>query len=144
MKNALIFLGLLFIVLGSCKKTENEQEAIDAYLAESEFSYTMIQEGLYYVQHVKGKGESPTVDATVRVDYTGSYIDGTEFDSRFGDYPINEWVEGLRIGIPMMKYGGKSTFIMHSDLGYGRSGRASIPGNTPLVFEFELFDFSLN
>jgi len=141
MKNALIFLGLLFIVFGSCKETENEQEAIDAYLAESELTYTTIQEGLYYIEHTEGTGDSPSDSTTINVSYTGTYLDGEIFDFRLGSYNLNGWVEGLRIGIPMMKRGGKSTFIMHSDLGYGRSGYLTIPGNTPLIFEIELIDF---
>jgi len=141
MKNALIFLGFLFIVLGSCKETENEQEAIDTYLLESGIPYTTVQEGLYHIQHLEGTGGSPSADATINVSYIGSYLNGEVFDSRVGSYDITGWVEGLQIGIPIMKRGGKSTFIMHSDLGYGRSGYLTIPSNTPLVFEIELIDF---
>ena len=141
MKNALIFLGLLFIVLGSCKKTESEEDAIDTFLSESGLSYTTIQEGLYHYQHTEGTGDNPTDSTTISVKYTGSYIDGEVFDTGEGGFDLSNWVEGLRIGIPMMKRGGKSTFILHSDFGYGSSGYSTIPGHTPLVFEIELIDF---
>ena len=85
MKNALIFLSLLFIVLGSCKKTESEEEALDAFLSESSTTtYTTIQEGLYHVQHIVGTGESPTDSTTIKAKYTGSYIDGEVFDAGEG------------------------------------------------------------
>ena len=141
MKNGLIFLSLLFVVLGSCKETENEQDGIDAYLAESGLSYTTIQEGLYHIQHKEGTGDNPASDAIINVSYEGSYLDGEVFDARVGNYDISNWVEGLQIGIPLMKRGGESTFIIHSDLGYGRSGYLTIPGNTPLIFKIELIDF---
>ncbi len=141
MKNVLIVIGLLILVLGSCKEAENQREAIEDYLIENDLPFENVQNDLYRVISKEGTGASPEAGASVNLTYVGSYIDGTVFDSGAGTFDLDNWVEGLQIGIPLMKRGGKSTFLFTSELGYGSRGYLSIPGNTPLIFDIELIDF---
>lgn len=82
---------------------------------------------------------------TVEVNYLGTLLDGTKFDSSYdrgqtfsftvgaGDV-IQGWDQGL-IG---MKVGGKRKLTIPADLGYGSQGAGTIPPNSPLIFEIEL------
>ena len=101
--------------------------------------------GLVYREITPGTGASPKPADTVKVNYRGTLIDGTVFDSSYkrnepASFPLNGvipcWTEGLQ----KMKVGGKSSLVCPSDLAYGDAGRPSIPGGAALTFEIELLD----
>jgi len=81
----------------------------------------------------------------VKVHYTGTLIDGTEFDSsRDGEpaqFPLNGVIRGWTLGLQKMKVGSKYMLYIPSDLGYGmrQMGEKIEPGST-LVFEVELLE----
>jgi FKBP-type peptidyl-prolyl cis-trans isomerase len=76
------------------------------------------------------------------VKYTGSYTDGTIFDSGTFSFKLGfgQVITGMDEGIALMKEGGKATLIIPSDLAYRSNGSGDIPGYTPLVFAVELLD----
>ena len=105
------------------------------------------ESGLQYIKVTEGSGEVAKDGDTVSVHYTGSLLDGTEFDSSIkrnsplsivlGEGQlIKGWVEMLRL----MKKGDKVKAWVPSSLGYGEQGNHIIPGNSLLVFEMELLD----
>ena len=103
--------------------------------------------GLYYVQTKKGSGSKPEVGKTVKVHYTGTFLDGSEFDSSIGrgepyEFPLgrSQVIKGWDLGIANMQKGEKGILIIPSDLAYG-AGRRGIPPFSTLVFEVELVDF---
>jgi FKBP-type peptidyl-prolyl cis-trans isomerase FkpA/FKBP-type peptidyl-prolyl cis-trans isomerase FklB len=49
-------------------------------------------------------------------------------------------IKGWQIGIPLMKKGGKATFYVPSELGYGGNDMGAIPPNSILIFDIELID----
>jgi FKBP-type peptidyl-prolyl cis-trans isomerase FkpA len=80
---------------------------------------------------------------TVRVNYRGTLINGTEFDSSYksgkpAEFPLNGVIPCWTEGVARMKVGGKSKLVCPSDLAYGDQGRPSIPPGATLVFEIEL------
>lgn len=86
---------------------------------------------------------------TVYVHYDGQLLDGTKFDSsrdrgeKFS-FKVGEGsvIKGWDIGIPTMRRGELSRFIIKSEYGYGATGSPpTIPPNATLVFDVELFDF---
>lgn len=104
--------------------------------------------GLQYKVVTMGTGEKPSATSKVTVKYTGTFIDGTVFDSTdknggnpisFGlDRVIRGWTEGLQL----MPVGSKFIFYIPSDLAYGDQGFAgAIPGGATLIFEIELLSF---
>jgi len=105
------------------------------------------ESGLQYKILQQGDGPSPTVDDFVKVNYRGSFTDGTEFDSSFArgkpevfktDGIIKGWTEALL----MMKANSKWLLFVPPELAYGRGGlEGKIPPNTVLVFEIELVSF---
>lgn len=100
--------------------------------------------GLQYQFLKKGEGEIPKASDQVKVDYVGSLVDGTEFDSSisrgepvvFGvDQVIPGWSEALQL-IPV---GSKVRLVIPSDLAYGDQGvMPKIEPNSVLVFEVDL------
>jgi len=100
---------------------------------------------LDYREVKMGSGNSPKATDTVKVNYRGTLVDGTEFDSSFrrnqpAQFALNGvigcWTEGLQ----KMKAGGKAVLICPSDLAYGDKGRPGIPGGATLIFELELLE----
>ena len=84
----------------------------------------------------------------VKVHYTGTLKDGTEFDSSIGSDPYEftvgkaEVIEGWDQGILGMKQGEKRYLYIPASMGYGSEGSGSIPANAGLKFEVELTAFS--
>ena len=79
------------------------------------------------------------------MNYRGTLVDGTEFDSSYkrnepAQFPLNGVIKCWTEGLQKMKVGGKATLVCPSDLAYGDQGRPSIPGGATLVFEVELLD----
>jgi FKBP-type peptidyl-prolyl cis-trans isomerase len=104
--------------------------------------------GLKYIITKHGKGEKPTVGKRVRVHYTGKLLNGQVFDSSLNRRPFDfvlgrgEVIDGWDEGIALLKVGDCATFIIPSELAYGKSGAGPlIKPNTDLVFDVELVSF---
>ena len=70
---------------------------------------------------------------------TGTVFDQTAADKTF-TYALTGLIKGWQIGIPLMKKGGKATFYVPSELGYGGNDMGVIPPNSILIFDIELID----
>jgi peptidylprolyl isomerase len=107
---------------------------------------TVTASGLTYVDLAVGDGPSPQIGQTVSVHYTGTLLNGQEFESslRTGvpyDFQIGrgEVIKGWDEGIMTMKVGGKRKLTIPPALAYGvRGSPPKIPPNSTLVFEVEL------
>ena len=100
--------------------------------------------GLQYIVITEGKGDSPIDDDTVSVDYVGTLIDGTEFDSSYKrgkpvSFPVNGVIKGWTEALKLMKPGSKLKLFIPSELAYGERGMGGVIGpNETLIFEVEL------
>ena len=126
---------------------ERQKAASSAYLAKAaaEAGATKTESGLIYKELKAGTGESPKATDTVKVNYRGTLVDGTEFDSSYkrnepAQFPLNGVIRCWTEGLQKMKTGGKSILVCPSDLAYGDQGRPSIPGGATLIFEIELLE----
>ncbi len=100
--------------------------------------------GLQYKVITQGTGAVPGDSSIVTVHYTGTLLDGKEFDSSVkrgqpAEFPIAAVIPGWTEMLKLMKVGSKVQAWIPSELAYGPRGRMPmIPGNSLLVFEMEL------
>ncbi len=102
--------------------------------------------GLVYRQIAAGNGAAPKASDSVKVHYTGTFIDGKVFDSSVqrgqpAEFTLGQVIPCWSEGVGKMKAGGKARLVCPSDLAYGDQGRPPvIPGGATLVFEVELLE----
>lgn len=126
---------------------EIDQEKILQYLEANNITDAIEHPtGIYYIITKEGEGDSPSVYSTVEVKYKGYLSDGTVFDAteegKTAMFNLSSVIQGWAYSIPLLKRGGKGTFIIPSILAYGRSEQVNIPANSILIFEVELIDFA--
>lgn len=131
----------------AARDLEREKAASQAYIEKAAAQPGAIKSdsGLVYRELRPGSGPSPAATDAVKVNYRGTLVNGTEFDS---SYNRNEpaqfalggvipcWTEGLQ----KMRVGAKAELVCPSSLAYGDGGRPSIPGGAALIFEIELLE----
>lgn len=104
------------------------------------------ESGLQYEVLEEGDGEVPGEEDTVEVNYRGTLIDGTEFDSSYKrgqsvQFGVGQVISGWTEALQMMPVGSKWKLFIPSDLAYGAGGAGSAIGpNAALVFEVELLN----
>ncbi len=102
--------------------------------------------GLQYKVLKEGSGASPKPTDTVKVNYKGTTIDGTEFDSSYkrgqpASFPVNHVIKGWTEALQLMKPGAKYQLFVPEDLAYGERGAgADIGPNATLLFDVELLE----
>ena len=101
--------------------------------------------GLQYEVLKKGDGSKPKATDTVKVNYLGTLLDGTEFDSSYSRkkpavFPLNRVVKGWQEGVQLMKTGAKYKFYVPSILAYGARSTGKISSHSTLIFEVELLE----
>lgn len=102
--------------------------------------------GLQYKVLKEGTGAQAKKTDTVTVNYRGTLINGTEFDSSYkrgqpATFPVNGVIPGWTEALQLMKVGSKYQLFIPSNLAYGeRSVSPEIGSNSTLIFEVELLD----
>lgn len=127
---------------------QENQEKSEQFLAEnkSKEGVKTTDSGLQYKVVEAGQGESPAADDRVKVHYTGTLMDGTEFDSSHtrgqpATFPLNAVIPGWTEGLQLMKEGAKYKFFVPPELAYGTRGAgAKIGPNQALIFDVELLE----
>ncbi len=102
--------------------------------------------GIQYEVIKQGTGPKPVASDTVKVDYVGTLIDGTKFDSSIDRkepavFPLSEVIPGWTEAIQLMPVGSEYRFYIPSKLAYGTRGAGGrIPPNSALIFDVTLLD----
>jgi len=154
MKKHIILSCLIFLV--GCKtasaKNTNEKFKNDKNKFVREDVETMAKNkiittdsGLQYEVMTMGTGEKPAATDKVEVHYHGTLLDGTVFDSSVDrgqtiTFGLNQVIKGWTEGLQLMPIGSKFKFTIIPELAYGDRDMGSIPPNSTLIFEVELFD----
>lgn len=108
-----------------------------------------VSEDLQIEDIVAGEGAEAKAGDTLRVDYTGTLEDGTQFDSSKdeGREPFEfilgggGVIAGWEQGVQGMKVGGTRKLTVPPELGYGDAGSGEIiPPGATLIFEIELLE----
>jgi len=126
------------------QQVKNKKDG-DAFLAKNKTKdgVKTLASGLQYKVITEGKGKSPLASDTVTVHYSGTLIDGTEFDSSLkrgtpATFPVGGVIKGWTEALQLMKEGSKWQLVIPADLAYGEAGRPGIPPNAVLIFDVEL------
>lgn len=101
--------------------------------------------GLQYKVITEGTGAVPADTSKVKVNYKGTLIDGTEFDSSYKrneptTFVANQVIKGWTEALTMMPVGSKWEIYVPQELGYGAKDMGQIKPFSALVFEVELLD----
>ena len=102
--------------------------------------------GLEYQVLTPGSGESPKATDEVTVNYRGTLLDGTEFDSSYkrgqpASFVLGRVIPGWTEGLQLMKPGAKYQLFVPPQLAYDMHARPGIPPGSLLIFEVELLSF---
>ncbi len=136
----------LSLVISSCKKDINQQEAdqaiIEDYVVENNLDGQFTSSGLYYVIIEPGAADHPTTNSRVTVSYVGYTLDGVVFDENdYITFELNLVIEGWQEGLQLIGEGGKIKLVIPSGLAYGPNGSQSIGPNEVLAFDITLYSF---
>jgi FKBP-type peptidyl-prolyl cis-trans isomerase FklB len=99
--------------------------------------------GLQYKVISPGSGESPKGSDEVVVNYRGSLLDGTEFDSSYkrgqpATFQVNRIIPGWTEALQLMKPGAKYQLFIPPQLAYDLRSPPPIPPGSMLIFDVEL------
>jgi FKBP-type peptidyl-prolyl cis-trans isomerase FklB len=106
-----------------------------------------LSSGLQYTVMKDGKGKPPKSGDIVTVNYRGTLIDGTEFDSSYSrnessTFPLENLIPAWQEALVLMSPGSKWKIYVPPSLGYGEQGAGRvIEPNSALIFEIELISF---
>lgn len=136
------------------KKYADNKAAGEKFLAENKTKEGVVTtpSGLQYKIITKGTGEIPADSSKVKVNYKGTLIDGTEFDSSYkrkdkdgksqpATFRANQVIKGWTEALTMMPVGSKWELYIPQELAYGsRETGGQIKPFSTLIFEVELVE----
>lgn len=104
-----------------------------------------IEDGLYYKVLKAGSGTVPTANDSVTVNYEGTLVDGTVFDSSYkrgkpAEFQVNQVIPGWTKALEKMPQGSTWMLYIAPDLAYGKFAPPSIGANQALTFKVELIN----
>ncbi len=140
---------VIALALAAFLHTTMAQTALEqgkAFLAENSTKPGVQQtaSGLQYKILEPGTGKAPKATDVVLVNYRGTLLNGTEFDSSYKrnepiEFPLNRVIPGWTEGVQLIKEGGKIQLFIPPDLAYGSRGAGGAIGpDETLIFEVEL------
>ena len=152
-----LFIVVAAVVLASCeedndyrKLREKELELLDQYIKDNNITVSPTKTGLYFIEQVKGTGDSVKINDKVHVYYRTWLIDSTLLDQNIdslGRYydPLSfsvvptgvsaSVIKGLNEGVQYMQQGGVATLIIPSELAYEQNTSSGVPMFSTLIME---------
>jgi FKBP-type peptidyl-prolyl cis-trans isomerase FkpA len=147
-----LILGFLLLFGAGCAKDKtcspntvaSEAGQIQTFATTNNIAAVPHNTGLYYEVLDPGTGTTASANSNIYITYSGELLDGTVFDSQANSaltgWPLNELIEGWRVGIPLIKEGGRIRLIVPSAMAYGCTGYGTIPPDAVLFFDITLVD----
>jgi len=125
-----------------------EKVFLKHYIEQENIGQKPSPSGMYKVIRQEGSGSTPAKGDTVKVSYTGKFLNGTFFDGnqaekRDFEFVVGiEWqvIKGMDEAIRGMTEGETSVFVMPSDLAWAEKGSGAniVPPYTSVIFEVTL------
>ena len=140
------FINHYFMNLSMKQANENKAKG-QAFLDKNktQAGVVTLPSGLQYSVIKEGTGEKATVNDRVKVHYSGTTIDGNEFDSSIkrgepATFGVTQVIKGWTDVLQLMPVGSKWKVFIPENLAYGQQGPPAIGPNQTLVFEIELLE----
>lgn len=141
------------------ERKSEEPKALETYIQDQDPDAVADKNGMIFRVIDNGNGPSPRDGDQVRVHYSGSFLDGTIFDSSLkrnepftfvvGDTGRYGVIEGWNLAVKKMNKGMKASVIIPSNLAYDSAGvyvpstgKYFIPPYTTLKFDIELLEIT--
>lgn len=161
-----VFAGLILIagaiVFSACgddnsleELRNNELAKLDAYMKENYPDEKPLPSGLYYIEEVKGTGDTINPGDHVQIYYARWTIDSMLLDQsvgyldgyRYEPYSVNvgegSSIAGLEEALTYMQKGTVANLVINSALAYGQNGNTYsepyVPGFTTLLMQVEVY-----
>jgi FKBP-type peptidyl-prolyl cis-trans isomerase len=123
---------------------DNKKEG-DVFLAENKMKEGVVTlpSGLQYKILKAGDGKKPTEADMVEVNYRGTLLDGTVFDSTYENkkpavLKVNGVIRGWSEALQLMPVGSKWQIFIPPQLAYAARGSGLIGPNATIIFEVDL------
>jgi FKBP-type peptidyl-prolyl cis-trans isomerase FkpA len=118
----------------------SEIQAVQNYLSSNGLTAVQHCSGLFYTIDNPGTGKNPDACSAVAVTYTGKLTNGTVFDQHGSavNFSLDGLITAWRVGIPILKEGGRIHLYVPPTLGYGSQQNGTIPPNSILIFDITL------
>lgn len=145
-----LLLAAAFFSLMSFSSCERDKYLDWKYLNQSWYNehkndegWNTTESGLQYKIINEGIGDKrPNSKSGVLVTYSGTYINGKEFDSAENSYlTVSGVVSGFGEALKLMKQNAIYEIRVPYEIGYGEDGNGAIPPYTTLIFRITLNQF---
>ncbi len=130
---------------------EENKKTGEAFLAENakKEGIVSLPSGLQYKILKAGDGKKPTDTDSVLINYRGSLVNGTEFDSSYPTgkpalFSVTGVIPGLREALKLMNPGSKWQIFIPTQLAYGERRIYAVGPNSTLIFDVELLSIEKN
>jgi FKBP-type peptidyl-prolyl cis-trans isomerase len=135
-------------------KQHNQVVAADFFAKlKEDKDVVVLPSGLCYKIIAPGSGPGPAPTDTVRVNYTGTLLDGTVFDTSYqprqpggvpepAEFALNSVIPGWTEGMQKIGKGGRIKLYIPAELGYADQPQQNIPPGSALIFDVELLDIN--
>lgn len=126
----------------------NNRKAGEEYLQQNKQKAGVIEtnSGLQYLIVDEKQGNKPGIFDTVKIHQRALLLDGKILEDTYrqnqpDEVKIEELIEGLQEGIPLMSVGSRYKFWVPTELAWGRKGTGNkIPPNAVLSFDIRLVE----
>jgi FKBP-type peptidyl-prolyl cis-trans isomerase len=135
-----------------------EAEKLEAYVTEKGITVKPNDDGVYVIVRTKGNGAVAAKGKRAHVNYVGTLLDGTLFDTSIEKVAqehdawnpqrqyiplaytvgVGEMIRGWDNAVEGMRVGTKATLIIPSNMAYGAQGRGSILPFSTLIFDIDV------
>ena len=155
LKNSLL-LGFFFLIVAvtSCSKQGVYDEGVQMAIDEAKIDkwadsigldLQKHESGLYYEVISEGEGSSPVLTDSLIVEYEARKLGDSISFSKADDinpykFLLRNSIEAWRIGLPMIKEGGRIRLLVPSPLGYRNYDVGNVPKNTVLDFTIDFIE----
>ena len=102
-----------------------------------------LEDGIYYKSMKAGDGAKPAPTDQVKINYKGTFPDGSVFDESKGEplvLGVNQFVGGFSRALQGMKVGDQWQVVLRGDKAYGMQPPPGLPPNKTLMFQIDLLE----